>query len=203
MKGGSKLVASNVIIAAPPKSVWEHIEFSPALQEQQLMKATHTWMADSSKFTVVLDNDYWRKNNLSGFVYSNYGLIREMQDHNSADGKTFRLVGFIQPEGDLKVNFNRRKEKAINELKELFNIKDENIIAYDDFLWGEHYTGKDSINYNEELMPHQNNGHPFYQKPHFDHHLFFAGAETSASNPGYMEGAVGSAYRTVDLLIGK
>ena len=56
-------------------------------------------------------------------------------------------------------------------------------------------------NYNTDLLPHQNNGHPFYLQPHFNHHLFFAGAETSPMNPGYMEGAVRSAYHAVHLML--
>jgi len=165
------------------------------------MQSTHTWMGDSAKFTVLLDGDYWRTNNLSGFVYSNYGLIREVQDHSAGDGASFGLLGFIQPMGALTYNFEKRKQVVFQELKELFGIHEENILAYDDFLWGEYFVDEQHKNYNTDLIPHQNNGHSYYLQPHFDNHLFFAGAETSPTNPGYMEGAVSSAYRAVRLLL--
>ncbi|MGL1888089.1 MAG: FAD-dependent oxidoreductase [Reichenbachiella sp.] len=200
MVDGSKLETAKVILAVPPKVIADQIEINPRLDHQGLMLSTHTWMGESTKFTVLLDRDYWRKNKLSGFVYSNYGLIREMQDHS--DGDSFGLLGFIHPTGILLVDIDKRKQLVIQELKELFGIDERHILGYDDFLWGEYFVDGQQHNYNTDLMPHQNNGHAFYLQSHFDDHLFFAGAETSPSNPGYMEGAVCSAYRAVKLLLG-
>ena len=197
---GSVVICANVIIAVPPNVIADQITITPTLNNH-LMQLTHTWMGDSAKFAVLLDRDYWRTSNLSGFVYSNYGLIREMQDHSAPDGKSFGLLGFLNPIGELASNFDKRKQAVAHELKELFGIHEQNILAYDDFLWGKYFVDKQHKNYNTDLMPHQNNGHSFYLQSHFDNHLFFAGAETSPFNPGYMEGAVRSAYRAVSLLL--
>lgn len=201
MDDGSIIDGANVIITVPPKVLADQINITPPLHNSHLMQSTHTWMAESAKFTVLLDRDYWRTNNLSGFVFSNHGLIREMQDHTSPDGTSFGLVGFIQPDGGLIDNFEKRKQVVIHELNELFGIHEAHILAYDDFLWGDYFVDKQHKNVNIGLAPHQNNGHSFYLQSHFDDHLFFAGAETSPSNPGYMEGAVSSAYRAVSLLV--
>ncbi|KYG72791.1 flavin monoamine oxidase family protein [Roseivirga echinicomitans] len=201
MEDGSIMEAAKVIITVPPKVIANQISISPKLHNAQLMHSTHTWMGDSAKFTVLLGRDYWRNNNLSGFVYSNYGLIREAQDHTSSDGQSFGLLGFIQPTGELSTDFEMRKQVIIQELKELFGIDEAHILGYDDFLWSNYFVDEQNRNVNKDLMPHQNNGHSFYLQSHFDDHLFFAGAETSPSNPGYMEGAVGSAYRAVSLLL--
>ena len=198
---GSIMKGAKVIITVPPKAIAHQINITPQLNNHQLMQSTHTWMGDSAKFTVLLDRDYWRKNNLSGFVYSNYGLIREIQDHSSGDGKSFGLLGFIQPTGVLVEDIKKRKQVVIQELKELFGIDEGNVLSYDDFLWGEYFVDDQGQNYNTDLMPHQNNGHSSFLQSHFDNHLFFAGAETSPSNPGYMEGAVSSAYRAVSLML--
>jgi len=198
---GSILESAIVIIAAPPKSIAENVKFNLSPDFMKLMSETHTWMGESTKFTVILDRDYWRSKYLSGFVYSNYGLIREIQDHSAENGQTFGLVGFLQPEGKLIKNFEMRRKMVFQELNELFNIQQSHILAYDDFLWYEYFEDGQSINYNAHLSPHQNNGHSFYQQSHFDGHLFFAGAETSMSNPGYMEGAVSSANSVVKLLL--
>lgn len=199
MEDGSMITGSKVIMAIPPKVISDQIKITPSIDHLQVMESTHTWMGDSSKFTVLFDKDYWRIKNLSGFVYSNYGLIREIQDHSNDE--LFGLLGFMQPMGELAVNFDKRKELVIRELNELFGIREENILGYDDFLWGNHFVDDHQTNYNEGMIPHQNNGHSFYLQPHFDNHLFFAGAETSPTNPGYMEGAVSSAYRAVGLLL--
>jgi monoamine oxidase len=198
---GSTVEAAKVIIAVPPKAIAHHIHFSPPLSSQHLLDATHTWMGESAKFTVLLDRDYWRMHNLSGFVYSNYGLIREMQDHIAPGAQSFGLLGFMNPVGEWIRHFEKRKEAVTRELKELFGVKEEHILAYDDFLWREYFIDDDLKNYNHDMVPHQNNGHPFYQQAHFNNHLFFAGAETSLTNPGYMEGAVGSAHHAVSLLL--
>jgi len=201
MDDGSIMKGAKVIITVPPKVIADHINITPQLDNFHVMQSTHTWMGDSAKFTVLLDEDYWRANNLSGFVYSNHGLIREIQDHSADDGESFGLLGFIMPVGALTSNFEKRKEAVFQELNELFGILEKNILAYDDFLWGEYFVDKQQNNYNKDLMPHQNNGHSFYLKSHFDDKLFFAGAETSGSNPGYMEAAVSSAYRAVRMLL--
>jgi len=198
---GSILTATNVIITVPPKVFADQIQITPQLNSFELMHSSHTWMGESSKFTVLFDKDYWRSEGLSGFVFSNYGLIREMQDHSSEDGNSFGLVGFMQPKAYLTSDFEKRKQTVIQELIELFDIHEGNILAYDDFLWGEYFVDSNGQNYNTGLVLHQNNGHSIYLNSHFDHHLFFAGAETSPSNPGYMEGAVKSAYHAADLLI--
>ena len=48
--------------------------------------------------------------------------------------------------------------------------------------------------YEKYVLPHQNNGHPVFQQSFLEHRLFVAGSETAASFPGYMDGAVRSAY---------
>lgn len=201
MEDGSVIKGNKVIIAVPPKAIVTQIKISPQLDIHQVMQSTHTWMGESSKFTVLLDKDYWRIKKLSGFVFSNYGLIREMQDHSSEDGKSFGLLGFMQPTAELISDFQKRKQAFIQELIELFDLKAENVLAYEDFLWGENFSDDRNQNYNANLAPHQNNGHEVYHQAHFDQCLLFAGAECSATNPGYMEGAVKSAYQAVKLLL--
>jgi len=201
LTNGATLLGKKVILAVPPAVIADHITITPQLDTKNLLSTTHTWMGDSAKFTVLLDHDLWRGKNLSGFAYSNYGLIREIQDHTVADENIFGLLGFLQPTRELATNRDKRKDVAMQELSELFGISESDVLGYDDFLWSEHFVDENQRNYNESLLPHQNNGHSFFLKPHFDHHLFFAGAETSPVKPGYMEGAVRSAYRAVQFLL--
>lgn len=200
IRDGTTIDASKVVIAVPPKLVAEQIDIEPVLDQDEIMASTHTWMAESSKFAVLLDKDYWRTNNLSGFVFSNYGLIREMQDHSTEDGKSFGLLGFLQPNQGLTTDATKRKQLIFEELHQLFGIEENSIIGYDDFLWNRHFADDRNQNINASLMAHQNNGHSIYLSSHYQNRLFFAGAETSPTNPGYMEGAVSSANRAIELL---
>lgn len=194
---GTMYTAEKVILTVPPKVVANQIDIVPNPEFIPIMQDTHTWMGESLKFTVQLDQDFWRSRNLSGFVFSNYGLIREMQDHSSPDGKQFGLVGFLnQIHG---TTADQRRKMVIAELSELLGIKESDVLGYEDFAWYEQFADR-SGNYNTDLMPHQNNGHPIYLKTHFNKRLIFAGAETSPTNPGYMEGAIESAHRAVQML---
>jgi len=49
-------------------------------------------------------------------------------------------------------------------------------------------------------MPHQNNGHPLFRTPLMNGRLIIAGSETAANFPGYMDGAVQSAYNVLNIL---
>ena len=188
IEDGSMITANKVIMAIPPKVISGQIKITPSIDHQQVMESTHTWMGDSTKFTVLFDQDYWRMNNLSGFVYSNYGLIREIQDHSNDE--SFGLLGFMQPMGELAMNFEKRKELVIRELNELFGIRSENILGYDDFLWVNHFVDDHQTNYNEGMIPHQNNGHHLLRTPLHDGKLIMGGSETAQCFPGYMDGAI-------------
>lgn len=201
LSDGHEFLTDKVILALPPKSINEEVEFLPDLGAKNLLESTHTWMGESSKFSVAMDDDYWRKKGLSGFIYSNYGLIREAQDHSSSDGSTFGLVGFLSVDDELKEDFEKRKQLVIAELNDLLGIQGENILAYDDCLWGKSFTTKNGDNYNQDLMAHQFNGHSFYLKSYYDNRLLFIGAETSSTHPGYMEGAVRSARRVLGFIL--
>lgn len=123
---GSALEADRVILALPPKSIAENIGITPIFDRDGLLKTTQTWMGESAKFTAFFDRDYWREQKLSGFVYSNFGLIREMQDHQSPDGKSFGLVGFVKAVGELGSDFDKRKRAFLTEIEDLFGDSGRN-----------------------------------------------------------------------------
>lgn len=51
---------------------------------------------------------------------------------------------------------------------------------------------------NQFIVPHQNNGHPIFQKNYYQEKFFISGSETSTGYGGYMQGAVRSAFNTVN-----
>lgn len=194
------LRADKVIICLPPLLMQHSLSFHPPLSEQaiSIRKATHTWMGDSSKFTIQYPTAFWRNKNLAGIAISHVGLVREVQDHVNFDNRTFGLLGFLSAAAS---NFDK-KTREINVSQDITRIFDDVTphIAYQEEIWkNQPFTNPKEVN--PALNAHQNNGHTLLTIPEMNGKLFFAGAETSKINPGYMEGAVRSALAVVKQMI--
>ncbi len=71
-----------------------------------------------------------------------------------------------------------------------------NYTKYNEAVWRqEPFT---FLPYDDHILPHQHNGHPAYQNAYNEGRLYLAGSETATQFPGYMEGAVRSAYDVAD-----
>ena len=193
IKSDNTIFKSNIVISTlPPNLLKNTINITPKLPSVVLniMKNTHTWMGESIKIGLRFESPFWRKNNLSGTIFSNVGPITELYDHSDYENKKYALKGFMN-----KVYFSLKKEERLKmilkQLKKYYGQEVENHIDYQELIWRkETYT---YTNYDGEVLAHQNNGHSLYQKPFLNGRLYIAGAETADSFPGYMEGAVRSA----------
>jgi len=87
------LTAKQIVLAAPPRIVLSHVDFEPALPDQQLnlMLATPTWMAGQAKFVAHYDTPFWRDKGLSGDAVSEIGPMGEIHDASSKLGSTRSL----------------------------------------------------------------------------------------------------------------
>ncbi len=195
--------AKQVIVTIPPKLLSSSVTFIPELSDKSndVRKMTHTWMGESAKFSVEYKTPFWRAKNMAGLAVSMAGLVREVQDQVNADNTAYALVGFLNLQ---KAHYNmtkaERKEIVIKDLIRLFGEKAKEVIAYEDHIWNiQPYTSSD-FNLNKGLFQHQNNGDKELTNPQMNEKLFFAGAETSATNSGLMEGAVVSGIRVYDLI---
>jgi len=89
-----------------------------------------------------------------------------------------------------------RKGLVLNQLRKYYGDQVDTHIEYVDKVWrNEKFTHS---NYTSHMLPHQNNGHPFYAQPYIDGKFWIAGSETASDFPGYMNGAVSSAKRVFD-----
>ena len=181
-----------VVSTLPPNLFVNSIQCTPALPEEliNLAKQTHTWMGESIKFGISYSQPFWRAKGYSGAFFSNQGPVTELYDHSNVEENRFALKGFLAPNlaQDTAVV---RKEKVMSQLTNIFGSEAASYLTYEECVWrDETHTFIPPDNF---LMPHQNNGHPFYQEAYFNNRLLIAGAETSARFGGYMEGAVLSA----------
>ena len=199
-KDGDVFQSRKVVITIPPRLLNESIVFKPDLNPaaKEIRANTHTWMGESIKFTVEYASPFWRKVGLAGLAMSHVGLVREVQDHANFENTSFGLLGFLNVQASLLTPEERRIQ-VIEDLKRLFREEAGNYINYGDMSWNdEKFTNSSLSNYG--LQAHQNNGHLLLSQSEMSGKLLFAGAETSNLNSGYMEGAVISAIKAVEVL---
>lgn len=198
--------SKNVIIALPPKLLESTISFLPELPSNSgiIRQKTHTWMADAVKFSIEYKQPFWREKGFAGLAISNVGLVREVQDHINGENNAYGFTGFISLlTNQFHMPKEQRKEMVVNDMIRLFGNEASAVINYEDTIWVNEQFISSGINVNNGMYAHQNNGNKEIVALQFQDKLYFIGAETSLSNPGYMEGAVSSAKDVVRKIVEK
>ena len=192
--------ADLVISTIPPKLFAQTITCTPALPQDvlKIFKTTQIWMENSIKFGVEYKTPFWKKNGQAGTVFSQSSIIPEMYDHSNFEENKFALKGFLSGAAN-QFSREEREKKVIATLVKFFGKEAENHMGYFDKIWeGEKFTFSPSDSF---LISHQNNGHPIFQNGYWENQLWFAGTETSINYGGYMEGAIQSAFNTVERVL--
>ncbi|MGC6429603.1 MAG: flavin monoamine oxidase family protein [Jejuia sp.] len=185
----SKIVVSTL----PPRLFQSTVNVEPALpyELQQIMESTHTWMGESIKVGLRFNSPFWKVKDSSATIFSNVGPIPEFYDHSDHEANFFALKGFLN-NSYYSLSKEARLDLILNQLRKYYGSKVEAYLEYEEKVWRlDPLTHSD---YHDHVIPHQNNGHRLYQETYLNSKLFIAGAETSTEFPGYMEGAVRSAY---------
>jgi len=190
-----------MVSTIPVQILANNVEFVPALPQQvsELMQNVQTWMSGSIKFAVEYDEPFWLQNEFSGTVFSQSGIAVEIYDHSNFEQSKFSLMGFLNATA---VNYDKmqREKFVISQIENLFGSIVKKHLSYNDKIWDNEFI---ATNNPKNLFAHQNNGHPLLQKPLLGNKLFLAGTETSAINPGYLDGAVLSANRVSKQILEK
>jgi monoamine oxidase len=194
-------VETDILISTiPPKLFSDTVTVEPALPSafMQTAASTHTWMAESIKIGFRYKRPFWRDAGLSGTIMSNAGPVTEMYDHSSYGDEAYALKGFMAG-AYYSVSPQSRKEAALQQLRKFYGEQMLNPLSTVEKVWRDDpFTFSE---YSENVIPHQNNGHDVYHKSYLNGSLWFAGAETSAISPGYMDGAVNSAVMVVKKIL--
>lgn len=192
--------APKVVSTLPPYLLLNTIQCSPSLPAdlENIVQSTHTWMGDSIKIGLRYASPFWRSSDKSGTIVSNVGPIPEMYDHSNIEDNLYALKGFFNG-AYFSVSKEERLELVLQQLEKYYGPVARQYSSYEEVIWRkEPYT---FTPYQQHILPHQNNGHPLYQKPWFNNRLFIAGSETARQFPGYMEGAVQSALQVANQII--
>lgn len=200
LEGGvaRELVAEQLILALPPRLLAEAIAFEPALEGATLLRwrEAATWMAPHAKFLALYDRPFWRESGLSGTAQSGVGPLGEIHDGTSATGAA-ALFGFVGLDRQQRIGLGEDAlvAAAVAQFTRLFGpaagrpratlFKDW---AADPFT----ATAADA----------RAEGHPLpdprpWLSGRWAQRVSLAGSETSASDPGYLAGALDAAERAV------
>ena len=188
--GGGVRHCQYLVSTLPPQLLLASVEFQPGLPDsvRSVMAQTHTWMGDSVKTILTYSSPWWRRNNLSGALYSNTGPVVQMYDQSDEQGAA--LVGFMD-EKTAELGPEERREEVISQLVRVFGSEAADYTEYHDTIWR---SEKFTMPAEAEKLPRQNNvGHKVYQETYMEGRLYIGGSETSTFAGGFMEGAVYSA----------
>lgn len=195
---GSELVADHVILALPPRLAAATVAFAPALDEATLLRwrETATWMAPHAKFLAIYDRPFWRQAGLSGTAQSSLGPMVEIHDASLPSGAA-ALFGFL--------GLDRRQRLALGEAAITRACVGQFVRLFGPEAGQPHATlfkdwAADPLT--ATAADEQPGGHPAadprpWVTGAWAQGLSLAGSETSATDPGYLAGALDAAERAV------
>ena len=194
--GSDSVLAAQLIAALPPRLLEASIAFEPAIDATIRLRwrDTPTWMAPHAKFVAIYDRPFWRKVGLSGIAQSAIGPMGEIHDATTASGAA-ALFGFVG------INADRRHtagtalltRACIDQLARLFGDEARRPVATLLMDWtAEVFTAT--------ADDRHGGAHPLPQcgpwvSGAWRDRLSLAGSETSATDPGYLAGAIEAASR--------
>lgn len=196
--GSERLVVASEVIAALPPRLLDAVAFSPAIEPatRKHWQDTPTWMAPHAKFFAVYDRPFWRDAGLAGTAQSFVGPMGEIHDATTASGKA-ALFGFLSVGADVRAAIGEPaiRQACLTQLGRLFGpqaLQPRATILKD---WADDPLTSTAHDRTAGGHPRPTNM-PWVDRT-WQGRLSLCGSETSAVEPGYMEGAISAAYRAV------
>jgi len=195
--------ARKAILAVPPRLLEATISFSPNLDPAtaRLWRETPTWMAPTAKFVALFDHAFWRDAGLSGTAQSLVGPLAEMHDASTASGRA-ALFGFLGVGADQRaIHGPKALEQAC--LVQLGRIFGPKALAPSATLFKDWTADALTATDRDRGAASHIDARPVpWLAPPWRERLALAASETSASEPGYLAGAVDAAQRAVADMLG-
>ena len=186
--------AVDVVLALPPRLVAHSLAFEPALPAPLLatMREVPTWMSHAMKSVVVYAEPFWRASGWSGFAVSQLGPLTEIHDASPVAGSPGVLFGFFAAPHPLRTApLAARQAAVLAQLRQLFGEQAATPLAYHEWDWAlDPLTSAPGDEQPPASMPLH--GPALLRQPAWAGTLHWAGAETSASEWGRLDGAVES-----------
>jgi monoamine oxidase len=191
------------VIVTAPKPAIAHIRFSPQLPPAYVQFFQRQPMGATIKVNAIYDEPFWRDQGLNGSVVSDTGPIEVVYDNSPPDGEPGVLVGFMEGSKG-RAQFGKsaaaRRRAALACFARYFGPEAAKPTAYHDMVWAhEPYTLGAYGTFNPPgVLTGLGSmvGGPVG-------HLHFAGADSSPTWPGYMDGAIGSGEHAAQLVLSR
>ncbi|MGB0384206.1 MAG: flavin monoamine oxidase family protein [Ardenticatenaceae bacterium] len=129
--------ADYVIVTAPPKPALE-ITYQPALPEERTDLLSSLTLAQMVKCVIVYDRPFWREAGLGGFMMSDEGPIKVLDDCSPVNGSHGALVGFTRSSTTGKwsqMSQQARRAAILEQLTEFFGPQAAQPLEYIDQDW--------------------------------------------------------------------
>ncbi len=196
---GGTWSASSVIVALPPATAIESIDFGAALDPdvRYVAEQTPVWMGQMTKVVARYTKPFWRDAGLAGSAFSYAGPMRELHDMSGPDGDPAAIFGFAQPQPGQPAP---SRAQVIEQLVALFGAHTADPVELVIQDWRlEDLTSPKGV---EQLTHYEFFGHPSLQTPSLGGRLHWASTETSSVAPGHIEGALAAAERVAQAILG-
>ena len=200
-RGQEAIVASQVVIAIPPRLVARDVEFLPALAPNVIaaLAGMTTWMAGQAKTVAVFGDRFWSEAGLSGTVSSFVGPLGEIHDSTPLNGKP-SLFGFVSlpPATRSAIGVPRLHEMVTAQLVRLFGPEAASPLAVTTTDWAsERFTATEA-----DAFPQHgpSRAGPWELPSPWNQYVRLSGSELASEHAGYLEGALAAAEEAfVDL----
>lgn len=183
------------VIITIPKPLIGRIRFSPVLPAAHDQILQRQPMGSVVKVNAIYKRPFWRAQGLNGAATSDTGPIRITYDNSPPDGRLGVLVGFMEGNDSRRfygASAATRRHAALDSLARYFGEPARHPIGYTDLAWAEEpYTRGAYGSYNPPGVLTALGDAASLRVGS----LHFAGADTSALWPGYMDGAIRSGER--------
>ena len=198
------LAAAQVILALPPRLLAASIAFAPALAPETMTRwrNTATWMAPHAKFFALYDQPFWREAGLSGTAQSGVGPLVEIHDATTASGSA-ALFGFVGVPADQRAEIGEERlvQACVAQLARLFGpqASKPRVTLFKDWAADPLTATVDDRHGGAHPSP---DPRPWITGP-WATRISLGGSETSATDPGYLAGALDAAQRAASQTITK
>jgi monoamine oxidase len=187
--------ADRVILALPPRLLLNNIELNPGPDEtmQKVWSNTPTWMAGHEKRVFIYEEPFWRRQGLSGEVFSRLGPLSEIYDGSPEDENFYALTAFV---GLSEMQRQQLGQDALHEacmmqLQRLFGAASSHVKQTMVSDWSREPFTTTQLDLDSMVQHPQ---YPATMPRHlWNERLLLAGTEVAREQGGYLEGALEAA----------
>jgi monoamine oxidase len=196
------LLARHVMATLPPRLMADAIRLHPPMDPATDLRwrETPTWMAPHAKFIATYDRPFWRAAGLSGMAQSLVGPLAEIHDATTASGRA-ALFGFVGVPAKVRATVSQEAliSAAVEQLARLFGPQAGEPRATLLKDWAT--DPRTATEADSRASGHPTVTHAPWVTGAWADRLSLVGSETSATEPGYLAGAVEASGRAAFAVI--